>query len=94
MGEQQRVGDVAGQQAPDLAAREPEDAGGIVDADIAGRHVLEDEGAVLRLIVGGRVSSVHATHGDKVAGRLARIHRTGSEIHDPGQHDRCPSDRE
>jgi len=62
---------VAGQQAFDLPARAPEDPGGLVDADVARCHMLEDEGAVLRPPIGVWVSPFHAPDGDKVAGRLA-----------------------
>lgn len=44
----------------------------LMDADVACRHVFEDEGAMLRPPVGVCVSPFHAPDGDKVAGRLTR----------------------
>jgi hypothetical protein len=75
-----RVGDVAGQQAPDLTCRESEDPGRLVDADVASHHVLEDEGAMLRPPIRVWVSPFHASDGDKVAGRLARTESMADDM--------------
>ena len=70
----------SGKEAPDLAGREGEDGGSLLDRQATVHDMLEHERSMLGPGVGrGRfVLGFHARDGDKVAGRLARIHRSVS----------------
>jgi hypothetical protein len=65
---------VTGEEAADLAGRQREDGGSLIDRQATVHDMLEHERSMLGPCV-GRCLSVpwfHAPDGDKVAGRLAR----------------------
>jgi hypothetical protein len=74
VGETCRAVDMANDETPDLARREGEDGGGLLDRQATVHDMLEHEGSMLGPSVGrGRFAvGFHAPDGDKVAGRLAR----------------------
>ena len=86
VGERARILHVAGEQAADLAGREPEDPRRLLDRQAAGDDVLEYIATVLgpRVQLGLSVLGFHAPEGDKVTGRLARTESLAVHSSDRG----------